>query len=160
MKLKLYLSKYGVRIVVVVLILALIGLSVSSVAGGRAGLLKNADGALRIPVQKAATAVLDWIEGLYGYIYEYDRMMEENNSLRAENAALREAARDHDDLKAENERLRALFDWSEKHTDFVMESARIVAWTYPCSVRKQESLGSGSRAALPQCGHGSDSTSR
>ena len=128
MKLKLYLSKYGVRIAVIVLILALVSLSVSSVAGGRAGLLKNADGALRIPVQKASTAVLDWIEGLYGYIYEYDRMMEENNSLRAENAALREAARDHDDLKAENERLRALFDWSEKHTDFVMESARIVAW--------------------------------
>ena len=125
MKLKLYLSKYGVRIAVIVLILVLISLSVS---GGRAGLLKNADGALRIPVQKAATAVLDWIEGLYGYIYEYDRVMEENNSLRAENAALREAAREHDELQAENERLRALFDWSQKHTDFVMESARIVAW--------------------------------
>ena len=128
MKLKLYLSKYGVRIAVIVVILALIGLSISSVLDGRAGFIKNADGALKAPVQKAATAMLDWVEGLYGYIYEYDRMVEENNSLRAENAALREAARDYDDLEAENERLRSLFGWSQKHTDFVLESAKIVSW--------------------------------
>lgn len=128
MKLKQYLSKYGVRVAVAVVILALIVLSVSSVLDGRAGLLKNADGALKIPVQKAATAVLDWVEGIYGYIYEYDRMVEENNSLRAENAALREAARNYDDLEAENQRLRELFGWAEKHTDFELESAKIVAW--------------------------------
>lgn len=128
LKLKLYLSKYGVRIAVVLVILVLIIASVSSVLGGKAGLLKNADGALKAPVQKAATAALDWIENLYGYIYEYDRMVEENNSLRAENATLREAVRDHDDLEAENVRLRQLFGWSEKHTDFIMEPAKIVAW--------------------------------
>lgn len=128
LKLKLYLSKYGVRIAVIVVILALIGLSVSSVLGGKAGLLKNADGALKAPVQKAASAALDWVEGLYGYIYAYDRMVEENNSLRAENAALREEARSFKELEEENERLRTLFDWSVKHTDFDLESAKIVAW--------------------------------
>ena len=128
MKLKHYISKYGVRIAAVTVIVVLIALSASSVLGGKAGLLKNADGALKAPVQKAATAVLDWVEGIYGYIYEYDRMVEENNSLRAENASLREAARNYGDLEAENQRLRELFDWSEKHTDFVMETAKIVAW--------------------------------
>ena len=128
MKLKHYLSKYGLRILIVTVILALIIGSVASVLHGRAGALKNADGALKAPVQRATTALLDWMEGLYGYIYDYDRIAEENNSLRAENAALREAARNYDDVAAENERLRALFGWSEKHTDFVMESAKIVAW--------------------------------
>ena len=56
------------------------------------------------------------------------RLVEENNSLRAENAELREANRNYSELQAENERLRELFGWSEKHTDFVMESAKIVAW--------------------------------
>ena len=128
MKLKHYLSKYGLRLAIATAILALIILSVSSVLGGRAGALKNADGALKAPVQKASSALLDWMEGLYGYIYAYDRIVEENNSLRAENAALREAARDYDDLEAENVRLRELFGWAEKHTDFVLESAKIVAW--------------------------------
>ena len=128
MKLKHYIAKYGVRIAVVVVVLVLIGLSASSVLGGRAGLLKNVDGALKAPVQKAATSILDWIEGIYGYIYEYDRIVEENNSLRAENAALREAARDYDEITAENIRLRELFGWAEKHTDFVLEAAKIVAW--------------------------------
>ena len=128
MKLKQYVSKYGVRLAIIVAIAVLIALSVTNVLGGRAGLLKNADGALKAPVQKAATALLDWVEGIYGYLYEYDRLVEENNSLRAENAELREANRNYSELQAENERLRELFEWSEKHTDFVMESAKIVAW--------------------------------
>ena len=106
MKLKQYISKYGVRIGIVILIAVLIALSISNVLGGRAGLLKNADGALKAPVQKAATALLDWVEGIYGYRYEYDRIVEENNALRAENAELREANRDYSELQAENERLR------------------------------------------------------
>jgi len=128
LKLKQYISKYGVRLAVIVLIIVLIALSVSSLRGGHAGLLKNADGALKVPVQKAATALLDWVEGVYGYLYEYDRLLEENNALRVENAELREANRNYSDLQAENERLRALFEWSEKHTDMVLESAKIVAW--------------------------------
>ena len=152
MKLKQYVSKYGVRLAIVVLIVVLIALSVNNVLGGRAGLLKNADGALKAPVQKAATALLDWIEGIYGYLYEYDRLVEENNALRAENAELREANRDYSELKAENERLRTLFAWSEKHTDFVMESAKIVAWdasnyTSAFTIRK----GSASGIALGDC---------
>ena len=128
MKLKQYLTKYGVRLAVCVLLLAVIILAVSNARGGRAGLLKNADGALKSPVQKAATGVLDWVESIYGHIYEYDRLVEENDSLRAENAALRAAARDYDDLSTENQRLRALFGWAEKRTDLVMESAKIVSW--------------------------------
>ena len=70
MKLKQYLSKYGVRLAICVVIVLLISLSVSNMLGGRAGLLKNGDGALKTPVQKAATALLDWVEGIYGYLYE------------------------------------------------------------------------------------------
>ena len=152
MKLKQYVSKYGVRLAIIVVIAALIALSVSNVLGGRAGLLKNADGALKAPVQKAATALLDWVEGIYGYLYEYDRIVEENNALRAENAELREANRDYSELKAENERLRALFDWSEKHTDFVLESAKIVAWdTSNYTSAFTVSKGSSSDIALGDC---------
>ena len=152
MKLKQYLSKYGVRLAICVVIVLLIALSVSNMLGGRAGLLKNADGALKAPVQKAATALLDWVEGIYGYLYEYDRLVEENNSLRAENAALRETNRNYSELEAENIRLRELFGWSQKHTDFVMESAKIVAWdTSNYTSAFTISKGSKSDIALGDC---------
>ena len=152
MKLKQYLSKYGVRLAICVVIVLLISLSVSNMLGGRAGLLKNGDGALKAPVQKAATALLDWVEGIYGYLYEYDRLVEENNSLRAENAALRETNRNYSELEAENARLRELFDWAQKHTDFVMESAKIVAWD-TSNYTSAFTIGKGSRSdiALGDC---------
>lgn len=128
MKLKHYLSKYGVRIAAVVVILALIAVAVTSVRGGRAGLLKDSGASLRAPVQKAVASVLDWVEGIYGYIYEYDRIVEENNALKAENASLREEARNYEELEAENARFRELLDFQEKHSDFDLEPARIIGW--------------------------------
>ena len=146
MKLKHYLSKYGVRLLVVAVVIAALVLIAAGLRGGRAGLLKNADGTLKAPVQKAATSVLNWMEGIYGYLYEYDRIKEENNSLRAENAALRETAREYEELEEENRRLRTLYGWTEKHTDYVLESAKVVAWdtsnyTSAFTISKGESSG-------------------
>ncbi|MCD7786758.1 MAG: hypothetical protein LUG87_03610, partial [Oscillospiraceae bacterium] len=77
MKLRNYLAKYGVRIAVIVILCALVIGLVSSARGGRAGLLRNADGSLKAPLEKATTAALDWLEGVYGYLYEYDSLVEE-----------------------------------------------------------------------------------
>lgn len=128
MKLKLYLSKYGVRIAVIVIVAAMIVGIASSLLGGRAGFFGSAAGSLRVPLDRASGAVLDWMADLYGYIYEYDRLAEENASLKAENALLREQARDYEELLAENERFRTLFGWAEKRRDLTLESARVVSW--------------------------------
>ena len=128
MKLRRYLFKYGVRIAVIVVVCALLVILASSLLNGRAGLLRNADGSLKAPLEKATAAVLDWVEGIYGYIYEYNRILEENNSLLSENASLKEQVRDYGDLEEENERLRSLLGFAEKHTDMDLESAKIVSW--------------------------------
>ena len=128
MKLKHYLSKYGLRLAVVVLLAALIVGLVSAALAGRAGPLRDGGGSLTGPLQRATAALLDWVEGIYGYLYEYDRVVEENNSLRAENARLREQARSFADLEAENARYRELLGFREKHTDFDLASAKIVGW--------------------------------
>ena len=128
MKLKHYLSKYGPRLAVVVLIVALIVGLATAALEGRAGFLRNSGETLTSPLQKATTAVLDWLESLYGYIYQYDRIVEENNSLKAENARLREQSRSFSELEAENARYRELLGFREKHTDFDLASAKIVSW--------------------------------
>ncbi len=128
MKLRNYLAKYGVRIAVIVILCALVIGLVSSARGGRAGLLRNADGSLKAPLEKATTAALDWLEGVYGYLYEYDSLVEETAALKAENAELREQVRSYAEMETENERLRTLLGFAEKHTDFTLETAKIVSW--------------------------------
>ena len=128
MKLRRYLSKYGVRIAVIVVACALLTILAASVLDGRAGVLRNADGSLKAPLEKATGAVLDWVEGIYGYIYEYNRILEENNSLLSENASLKEQVRDYADLEEENGRLRELLGFAEKHRDMDLETAKIVSW--------------------------------
>lgn len=128
MKLNRYLARYGVRIAVITVIAALIAVALAGVMNGRAGFLRNAEGELKAPLEQATAAALNWMEDIYGYIYQYDRIVEENNALRAENAELREQVRDYAELEAENERYRALWEWTEKRTELELESARLVSW--------------------------------
>jgi rod shape-determining protein MreC len=127
-KVKQYFYKYGVKVAVIVVVVALIALIGAGVRSGVAGPLGNGAGALKMPVQKAASAVVDYMESLYGYLYKYDRLVEENNSLRAQLAELQEQARSYDEVNEENSRLRQLLDLREKRADFVYESAKIVSW--------------------------------
>jgi cell shape-determining protein MreC len=46
-----------------------------------------------MPLQQAATSLTEWLEGIYGYIYKYDQLVEENESLRRQLSEAQEAAR-------------------------------------------------------------------
>ncbi len=128
MKIKDYFIKHGVKLAVIVIaVLLIVGIS-AGVRKGVAGPIADGTGSIKQPVQKAATALAGWFEDFYGYLYEYDQLLEENNSLRAEIAELQQRARDYDEISDENERLRELLNLRDKHTDFVYESAKIVSW--------------------------------
>jgi len=124
-----YIRKNGVRVGVAVVIVALIAVLTSLLLGGRAGLLSDATGGLSGPVGRAAASAIEWIEGIYGYIYEYDQLVADNNALRAELAETQQAIINASEFEEENIRLRALLDFSEKHADFEYESSKITAWS-------------------------------
>lgn len=126
---KEYLKKKGIRLGVIVLVVALIAAVAVGTAKGRAGLFRNASGALRKPVQTVVGGVADWLEGIYGYMYNYDNLQAENESLRTQLAAAQEKARAGADAEEENERLRNLLGFTEKHSDMALESAKVVART-------------------------------
>ena len=64
----------------------------------------------------------------YGYIYDYNQLVQENEALRAQLAQAQEEARSAAEANEENERLRALLGYLEKHTSYITESAQITAW--------------------------------
>jgi len=127
--LKDYIRKYGVRLVALVLCCAVIvGLAGRKKDDGSSGTIARISNNLTSPVQRAVGSMVAWLEDLYGYIYDYDQLVQENESLRAQLAEAQDEARSASEFKEENLRLRSLLGYLEQHTDYVTESAQIVAW--------------------------------
>ena len=126
---KEYLKKNGIRLGVVILAVVLVALLAGRVLGGRADFLTNAIVTVREPIRQAASSVADWLDGIYGYLFEYEQLKAENESLKIQLAEAKEEARAGQDALDENERFRNLLGFAEKHSDFVFESARIVSWS-------------------------------
>jgi rod shape-determining protein MreC len=126
---KEYIKKYFPRVCVAMLVVVLLVSLTAALRKGRAGLVANATGGLSSPVSRAAQSAIEWMEGIYGYIYQYDQLLAENNALRAQVAELQQEAINASEYEEENQRLRELLGFVEKHKDFTMESAKITAWS-------------------------------
>ncbi len=126
---KHYLKKYGIRLAVLVVAAALVvGLAVRPRSDGRSGVLAGVTNSLRIPIQGAVGSVVDWMQGIYGYIYQYDKLVAENETLRRQLAEAQDQVRESADAREENLRLRTLLGYLEKNTTFVTEAAMITSW--------------------------------
>ena len=126
---KEYLRKNGLRVGIIVAAAALIiGLGAAA-RDGRIGFVQNLSGILKSPIQKVLSSAVNWFDSMYGYLYEYDSLMAENESLRSQLADAQKSARDGIEASEENSRLRKLLELREKHTDYVMESCKVVLWS-------------------------------
>ena len=126
---KTFLKQTGVRFLAVVVAAVLVVLLINGLLSGRAGFVSNLDGKLREPFQQAASTAAGWLEGLYGSVYKYDQLQAENDSLRNQLAEEKQKVRDAEEAVEENERLRELLNFSQRHTDFKLESAKVVGYT-------------------------------
>ena len=124
-----YLKKNGVRMAVLVAAVALLITLGAAARGGRISLAHNATGVVISPVQKVVSSVVNWFDSLYNYLYNYDKLLATNESLRAQLAEAQQSARDGIEASEENARLRELLNLRAKHTDYVFESAKVVLWS-------------------------------
>lgn len=126
---KEYLKKNGIRIGIVVLAVAiLIGLG-NATRDGEIGVVQNVTGIIEAPVKKVLSSTVNWFNTIYGYLYEYDSLQAENESLRSQLADAQQSARDGIEASEENVRLRQLLELREKHSDYQMESSKVVLWS-------------------------------
>ena len=124
-----YLKKNGIRIAVIVLAAALlIGLG-NAARDGRIGAVQNITGVLNAPMQKVLSSTVNWFNTIYGYLYKYDSLLAENESLRSQLADAQQSARDGIEASEENMRLRELLNLRDKHSDYVLESSKVVLWS-------------------------------
>lgn len=124
-----YLKKNGIRMAVIVLAVAfVIGLGAAA-RDGNIGFLQNVTGIVEAPVKKVLSSTVNWFDTIYGYLFDYDSLLAENESLRSQLADAQQSARDGIEASEENVRLRQLLNLREAHSDYVMESAKIVLWS-------------------------------
>ncbi|HBD86212.1 MAG TPA: rod shape-determining protein MreC [Clostridiales bacterium] len=123
-----FLRKKGIRLGVIVLAAVIISVASARALNGAAGFFGNAVGVVRTPVHQAVAAAADWLEGIYGYLYTFDQLKAENESLKKQLAEARQQVRDAADALEENIRLRELLKFAEKHTDLTMVSSKIISW--------------------------------
>lgn len=126
---KEYLRKNGIRVAIIVCAVALvIGLGAAS-RDGQIGFLQNMTGVLEAPVKKVLSSTVNWFDTIYGYLFEYDSLLAENESLRSQLADAQTSARNGIQASEENARLRKLLELRDSHTDYVMESSKVVLWS-------------------------------
>ena len=126
---KEYLKKYGIRVGIIVAAVALIVAMGAAARGGGIGFFHNATGVVVAPVRKVVTSAVNWFDTIYGYLYDYDSLLAENESLRSQLAEAQQSARDGIAASEENARLRQLLGLREKHTDYEFESSKVVLWS-------------------------------
>ena len=81
---KEYLKKNGIRIGIIVAAAALIiGLG-SAARNGKISLSQNAFGIFKSPIQKAMSSTVNWFNTIYGYLFDYDSLLADNESLRTQ----------------------------------------------------------------------------
>ena len=125
---KEYLKKNGIRLGVILLAVILVASVTSQVLGGSAGFITSAIVAIREPINKAATAAGSLLDGLYGYIFEYEQLRAELEATQNELAQAQEEIRAAAEAVEENQRYEQLLGFADDNPDYVMEQARIVSW--------------------------------
>ena len=124
-----YLKKYGVRMGIIVAASAFLILVGAATRGGGIGFVQNVTGIVAAPIQKVLSSTVNWFNSMYGYLYEYDALMAENEALRMQLAEAQQSAREGIEASEENVRLRAALELRQAHRDYVLESAKVVLWS-------------------------------
>ena len=105
----------------------------SVVLGVTAGILKTDIPGLFVktviqPLRAGAQALTNQAEQMYSYMFRYESLLAENQSLKEKLSQMEDDARTADALKRENDRLRELMDLLKANTDYKLVDAYIIGW--------------------------------
>ena len=139
-----YFSTKVKIVLALALVLAVLLGVVGSLTGGKnpGGFVQN----LLTPLRSGAYALTSQVERLYDYIYRYDALVAENESLKQQLAQWQEDARQADAMSREIERYRQLLKLMERNPDYVPVDAFVIArssndWTSTITVNRGTSSG-------------------
>ena len=78
-----FLRKNGILLLVIALLLSILIGVTSSLLGGNGDPLSNVVSTVTAPIRSGVSAVANWAEGVYNYVFRYGQIQEELSDLRA-----------------------------------------------------------------------------
>ena len=127
-RVKRFLKTKGAFVLILCAIIVLItGLS-AALAGGRVGFVQNGVQALGRPVGAGISAIVTNFERLYDQMHRYDTLEARYEALRDRIAEYERIAREAEEIREENERLRLLLEMPALQDDLYYIDANILSW--------------------------------
>ncbi len=112
-------------VTIIVVIILLVVLVVTAGSNNMSG-AESVAGSIFSPVQKALFSATDAVGDFFGRIFSGSDLRVENLQLEARVAELEGQLSDYDEMKAENERLKALLNFSAESQELQFKGARVI----------------------------------
>lgn len=124
-----FIKKKFIPILIVfsVVIFVAMGISTATKENGKASLPSDAIGIVLSPVQGAFSWVIGNFVSVGEYVHAMVTSVEENKLLKSQIVQLETMARDSEEYKNENERLRSLLEFKEKEQNYQTIGAEVIA---------------------------------
>ena len=84
---------------------------------------------LLAPFRTAASYLTDRAEQIYNYMFEYESLLAENQRLKEQLSQMEDDARRADSVSRENDRLRAMLEFSELNPEYDFAEGYIISWS-------------------------------
>lgn len=123
-----HLFSNKVRAVIIIAVILAVALTLISVLTGASFGDMLVKGILQ-PIRTGASKLTAQAEQFYSYIFRYESLAAENESLKAQIAEMESDARQYDSVSRENDRLRALLELTQEHEDYELVDAYIISWS-------------------------------
>lgn len=128
MLMKEFFKTKGVKAAIILAAVLIIILLSSLAFGSGTNVFSNTLRIISSPFEQGMTYIANYLEDLYSYMYDFDRLKSENEELKSQIAEIEEIVRQSKVSNAENKRLRELLKLHNSRPDMVFEDASIVSW--------------------------------
>lgn len=126
------ISKKGIIIAAIAIVIALVAAVTMALSGGNADFGRVLSEPVFKPLKSAMSGLVSSLEDIYGYIYRYDSVVAENAELKERIAELEKDSREYTEIIEENERLRSLIGFSRRGSDelpYELKDVTVISWT-------------------------------
>jgi len=127
--LKEFIKRRGLIIIIVALFLSATTLVTLYATGSQSTFVTNTVNVVLEPVKGGIKGLVDTLEDLYGYMYEYDQLKAENDELRTQVTELEQTRKDMEELESQNNELREALNLDEQIRELEKVEATVTQWS-------------------------------